>query len=401
MRETKRFITTLLMTVMILTGMAWMPAQKAEAAADFTQAVTLPINGTWSSEYWFPESEDVQWYKIVLPGDGKMTFMMMAYAKMSCSLYTDDLAKSTSFYDWYGTESSPVTKSAERVLSKGTYYLAISPSTRGSERGKYKVNVRFTDFQTNDSGAGSYDMPQTISLNSTVTGAITFTDKEDWYKIYIPKSQDYTIRLTSDFAADFSLCDQDLLNCIKKGMHNSGQMGEPSLTKAYEVTLTSGIYYFKVSYDYGYDSAGKYTLIFSPKACSHTYKASKVKATYFSQGYTHYTCSKCGASYNGSYTAKLSIPKESISSIRGAKKKLTLSWKKIKSVSGYEIRCSTNKNFKKNVKTVTVQRANTGKKTIAKLKSKKTYYVQVRAYATQNGTTVYGKWSAKKKVKVK
>lgn len=146
---------------------------------------------------------------------------------------------------------------------------------------------------------------------------------------------------------------------------------------------------------------GKYKFLLSPAPCTHTYTAKKVSPTYFSQGYTHYTCSKCGSSYNGSYVAKLSLPKESVKNLQGGKKKLTVSWKKVKGVSGYQIRYSTNKNFKKNVKTKTVSGASKTKKTISKLKAKKTYYVQVRTYASKNGNIVYGKWSAKKKVKVK
>ena len=39
--------------------------------------------------------------------------------------------------------------------------------------------------------------------------------------------------------------------------------------------------------------------------------------------------------------------------------------------------------------------------TVKKLKAKKKYYVQVRAYNTVSGKTVYGSWSTKKSVKVK
>ena len=39
--------------------------------------------------------------------------------------------------------------------------------------------------------------------------------------------------------------------------------------------------------------------------------------------------------------------------------------------------------------------------TIKKLKSKKTYYVQIRSYKTVNGKTVYGSWSTKNKARIK
>lgn len=79
-------------------------------------------------------------------------------------------------------------------------------------------------------------------------------------------------------------------------------------------------------------------------------------------------------------------------------KKVIVSWKKLSGVSGYEVSIATKKNFKKGKKT-----ANTTKVsyTFKKLKTNTTYYVRVRAYNIDNGTKVYGKYSAVKKIKVK
>lgn len=81
------------------------------------------------------------------------------------------------------------------------------------------------------------------------------------------------------------------------------------------------------------------------------------------------------------------------------KKKVKVTWKKISGVTGYNIRYATNKKFKKaTVKTV---KKNTSKYTIKKLKLKKTYYIQVRAYKVYKGKTYRGKWSKYKKIKIK
>ena len=70
--------------------------------------------------------------------------------------------------------------------------------------------------------------------------------------------------------------------------------------------------------------------------------------------------------------------------------------KKVKGVTGYQIKYSTNKKLKK-AKTVTTKSV---KKTLKKLK-KKTYYIQVRAYVVKSGNVkVTGDWSKIKKVKV-
>lgn len=80
------------------------------------------------------------------------------------------------------------------------------------------------------------------------------------------------------------------------------------------------------------------------------------------------------------------------------KKKITYKWKKVK-CTGYQYQWSTNKKFKKNYLTKTTKNTSV---TIKTSKSKKTYYVRVRAYVKHpNGTKYYGKWSTVKKVKVK
>lgn len=78
-------------------------------------------------------------------------------------------------------------------------------------------------------------------------------------------------------------------------------------------------------------------------------------------------------------------------------KKLTVKWKKA-ACTGYQIQYTTDKNFKKNVKTVTVSGSGTVSKTIS-ISTKSTVYARVRAYRqfTYNGSkkTIYGSYSAK------
>ncbi len=82
-----------------------------------------------------------------------------------------------------------------------------------------------------------------------------------------------------------------------------------------------------------------------------------------------------------------------------AKKQLLISWKTQKGVSGYEVQYSLKKNMN-SAETKTVK-GNKSKLTLKKLKSGKTYYVRVRAYKNVKDNTVYGSYSAKKKIKVK
>ncbi|MBR6336148.1 MAG: fibronectin type III domain-containing protein, partial [Ruminococcus sp.] len=95
--------------------------------------------------------------------------------------------------------------------------------------------------------------------------------------------------------------------------------------------------------------------------------------------------------------------KTKISNAKSTKaKKVKVTWKKTAGgVSGYQVQISTDKKFKKAVTAYNVKKGKTVSKTISKLKSKKTYYVRVRAYKLADNKKNAGKWSAVKKVKCK
>lgn len=86
--------------------------------------------------------------------------------------------------------------------------------------------------------------------------------------------------------------------------------------------------------------------------------------------------------------------------LKAGKKKVTVTYKKVGGATSYKVTYSTSKKFKK-AKTVTVTSGKTVKKTISKLKSKKTYYVKVCAVKKVKGKNFTGKWSGVKSVKVK
>ena len=99
-----------------------------------------------------------------------------------------------------------------------------------------------------------------------------------------------------------------------------------------------------------------------------------------------------------SNTIKALVPKK-VSKLKGkaGKKRASVSFKKNKKASGYEVYISTKKKsgYKKKA---TLKKAKT---TIKKLTSKTTYYVKVRAYYKSNGKKIYGSYSKVVKVRVK
>ncbi|MEE0038212.1 MAG: leucine-rich repeat protein, partial [Lachnospiraceae bacterium] len=74
------------------------------------------------------------------------------------------------------------------------------------------------------------------------------------------------------------------------------------------------------------------------------------------------------------------VPKKpEMKKLTAGKKKFTVQWKKDKKADGYQVQYSTDKKFKKNVKSVNVSKKST-KATVKKLKKRKTYRVRVRSY---------------------
>lgn len=86
--------------------------------------------------------------------------------------------------------------------------------------------------------------------------------------------------------------------------------------------------------------------------------------------------------------------------LSGRKKKtLTVRWKKVTGAKGYQVILSTDRKGKKQKKEYNVKKT---QKTVKKLKSKKVYYVKVRAYNTDAaGKKKYGVYSVIKRKKVK
>ena len=99
---------------------------------------------------------------------------------------------------------------------------------------------------------------------------------------------------------------------------------------------------------------------------------------------------------------KAKIKKITVKNI--SKKKIKVTWKKVNKAKGYQVQVSKKKNFKKKL----FNKFTSKKKLIfsKKLKTKKIYYVRVRAYYTYRNRNneiqnAYSKWSKKLKVKIK
>ncbi len=100
-----------------------------------------------------------------------------------------------------------------------------------------------------------------------------------------------------------------------------------------------------------------------------------------------------GDKYFGEQSDAVSVfikpAKAQLTSVTLKNSTLNVEWKKL-DCTGYEIIYTTDRKFKKGLKTVKIKNSNTTKKAIKKLKKGKKYYVKVRAYAVNNGEKIYG-----------
>ncbi|MCI8282418.1 MAG: leucine-rich repeat protein [Lachnospiraceae bacterium] len=93
-------------------------------------------------------------------------------------------------------------------------------------------------------------------------------------------------------------------------------------------------------------------------------------------------------------TIKVNPKKQSVKTAKPQKgKKLAITWTKDKKASGYQVQISTDKKFKKNVKSKNLSKTSY---TFTKLSTGKKYYVRVRSYKKSGKETLYGAWSSAK-----
>lgn len=96
------------------------------------------------------------------------------------------------------------------------------------------------------------------------------------------------------------------------------------------------------------------------------------------------------------------VPKAvAFNKVISGKKTITVKWKKGKNASGYEVQCSTKKNFKRLNKFKQINKKGTTSFKFKGLKSGKKYYVRIRSFYKHDGDFTFSKWSKVKTVKVK
>ena len=127
------------------------------------------------------------------------------------------------------------------------------------------------------------------------------------------------------------------------------------------------------------------------------------EATYDATGLKTIHCSVCNEMKPDSAVVvpKLTITVPTLLKPKAYKKSFTAKWNKVSGITGYQVQYALNSKFTKSKKTVKITKAATVSKKVSKLKTKKKYYIRIRAYKTVGGKTYYSAWSKTKTVTTK
>lgn len=242
-KKWKRFVICMVMAMAVFAALKVVPVY----AGDFTTAVTLPTDGVWSGKCELaPKTKD--YYKFTISTAGEMDIKLMAYApNIEFILYDSSFNEIGMKGSYNGSETSPNTESMIKWLSQGNYYISVSSGF--DKGGNYKLYASFSTSGITAADNDSYDSSQNMSANGKVSGILTNSNQEDWYKTTISSAGNYRyIFQSSSTRMECFLYDENLSEL--KSMSSWTVQ-----TISYETELKPGVYYIKVKGTHG----GTYT----------------------------------------------------------------------------------------------------------------------------------------------
>ena len=210
------------------------------------------------------------------------------------------------------------------------------------------------------------------------------------------------ITITASETKNYSEAKKVITITVKKKDSAGNTDNNSNLITAKNITKTYGCKAFSLGAKS--KSGGKLTYSVADKKVATVDKKGKVTVKGYGQTKITITSAAKGKYPKAKKTITLTVKpvKTKIASVKSAKSKnMVVKWKKDTKATGYVIQYSTDKKFKKGVKTVTITKNKTTSKTIKKLKGGKNYYVRVCTYKKSNGKQIKGSYSAVKSIKVK
>lgn len=410
-----------------------------------------PISAGSEIKSHFSMTDHVDFYKISMPYDGKLSLKYLAaVARFGVGIYDESYDSVTGKTYYWDSASQMASGTDTFYLQKGVYYIRClntwwdnsSGSSGSDSRGNYSFTVSLENAGVNHTEPNNtLQQASSVTLGQTVAGFIALNNGVDYYKITLPSSAE--LRITASINLEslgLKFYNSNYSEVDSGEMTYYWDSASQSATETKKLALSKGTYYVRViggsawsSNSYYY---GKYSLRFSvpgttpavqktkitsvssisTKTCtgkairpSVTVRADSKKLTKNKDYTISYANNirpgraKAVIRGKGNYTGTKTVyfyikPAKArmISAKSTAKRKVTLKYRKMTGVSGYQIYYSTRKNSG-------YKRAKTTSRTTYTLRktSKKVYYFKVRAYKKVGKKTLYGSFSTPKRVRIK
>lgn len=360
----------------------------SEVRKEYFVIFNMAIGGQWPGynidETAFPATMEVDWvraYKKVEGTTTKYTGPMITVTEDAVETCSE---KWGSYFgsDWAG--ASGTSKSTDKAVTGATMNItSIGNSQWGVQQ--YLKGLHYYPGRTYN-----YSFTMTSDVDKRVFVKVAGDGDEQIFGEYI----DLKARVPYNFSRQVTLA-EDMEGVLDLYFGMGKCDGDAAATNsAANITLSNVS--FKTTtqipdpnYNNGESTTNKTTLPSEEKTTTNNgVTTTNNEVTTTGNGVT--TTSKVVVSRPGKVSVKKVVRSKNNRNIK-------INIKKVKGVTGYQIKYSTNKKLKK-AKTVTTKSV---KKTLKKLK-KKTYYIQVRAYVVKSGNVkVTGDWSKIKKVKVR
>lgn len=424
MKKFKLLFMTLIGCILILS----IPKNSAKALEN---RMPIALDDTWVSDSVDTSISVAHFYQFTIPTSGTVNCTFQSYQDWGhVELLSDDLVDTFSSLCCDGTLTNPESRSKDIILEKGTYVIKIHFGLINYLSGDYRLKLSFTPANNNETEPNdTFETAMELKENQQIRGLISNCETNDYFKFTLNQPQQIHMIYRFDSRFSWSLWNADFLPVYESYTEEGSNEWKDS--------LDAGTYYIKINGD---DYSGTYnlkwftetpvsivnlhkTILQLPKGKQHIFSTTvgPENATNKSLKWTSTNPSVASINASGNLTAKcpgattitatskdgteisasclvIVLPqKASISSSTANGRKISLQLQKQKGVSGYQVICSTNKNFKNK----STYNTSSTKLVTKKLQKNKKYYFKARAYYTYNGKRYYGTWSNVKSIKTR